>query len=290
MEKNARGWIVVSRKLTESWAWQDAARLRRWLALLFAVNFADQKEEVYGETIVVHQGCSLMTDRQLGNLWECPIGSAGRYLAEFKAHDMVVINVTKCKKKNIRIITVKNYNKYQQKSNNLKPQYEVSRKLSQDVSRKLSRNVSSDTYNDNQNVIQETQQNVSRKPSCSYELKVDGKVSSLKQYNNNKQENQLTADKSKASRQADFISWFNGKVQNARIPKIRLFTEAREKAVAQVWRQVGADSVSEVVSRAAISPFLNGEGKKRFVATFDWIFKPENFLKILEGNFDARKY
>jgi hypothetical protein len=26
------------------------------------------------------------------------------------------------------------------------------------------------------------------------------------------------------------------------------------------------------------------------VATFDWIFKPENFLKILEGNFDARKY
>ena len=131
---------------------------------------------------------------------------------------------------------------------------------------------------------------MSRKPSCSYELKVDGKVSSLKQYINNKQENQLTADKSKASRQADFISWFNGKVQNARIPKIRLFTEAREKAVAQVWTQFGADSVNEVVSRAAVSPFLNGEGKKHFVATFDWIFKPENFLKILEGNFDARKY
>jgi hypothetical protein len=131
---------------------------------------------------------------------------------------------------------------------------------------------------------------VSRKPSCSYELKVDGKVSSLKQYINNKQENQLTADKSKASRQADFISWFNGKMQNAKIPKIRLFTEAREKALAQIWTQFGADSVNEVVSRAAISPFLNGEGKKRFVATFDWIFKPENFLKILEGNFDARKY
>ena len=131
---------------------------------------------------------------------------------------------------------------------------------------------------------------MSRKPSCSYELKVDGKVSSLKQYINNKQENQLTADKSKASRQADFISWFNGKVQNARIPKIRLFTEAREKVVAQVWTQFGADRVNEVVNRAAISPFLNGEGKKRFVATFDWIFKPENFLKILEGNFDARKY
>jgi hypothetical protein len=139
-------------------------------------------------------------------------------------------------------------------------------------------------------VEEETQQNTERKLERSYKPKVGTFTEPLKQYNNNKQENQLTADKSKASRQADFISWFNGKVQNARIPKIRLFTENREKAVAQVWTQFGADSVNEVVSRAAVSPFLNGEGKKRFVATFDWIFKPENFLKILEGNFDARKY
>ena len=290
MEKNARGWIVVSRKITESWAWQDAARLRRWLALLFAVNFADQKVEIHGETIVVHQGCSLMTDRQLCNLWECPIGSAHHFLYEFIEQDMVTVSVIKCKKKKIRIIMVKNYNKYQQKSNNLKPQYDDSRKLSQNCSRKLSRNVSCGNTDENQNIKQETQQNCSRKLSCSYELKVDENVSSLKQYNNNKQENQLTADKSKASRQADFISWFNGKMQNARIPKIRLFTENREKAVAQVWTQFGADSVNEVVSRAAVSPFLNGEGKKRFVATFDWIFRPDNFLKILEGNYDPRKF
>ena len=280
----------MSRKITESWAWQDAARLRRWLALLFAVNFADQKVEIHGETIVVHQGCSLMTDRQLGNLWECPIGSAHHFLYEFIEQDMVTVSVIKCKKKKIRIIMVKNYNKYQQKSNNLKPQYDDSRKLSQNCSRKLSRNVSCGNTDENQNIKQETQQNCSRKLSCSYELKVDENVSSLKQYNNNKQENQLTADKSKASRQADFISWFNGKMQNARIPKIRLFTENREKAVAQVWTQFGADSVNEVVSRAAVSPFLNGEGKKRFVATFDWIFRPDNFLKILEGNYDPRKF
>jgi hypothetical protein len=74
MEKNARGWIVVSRKLTESWAWQDAARLRRWLALLFAVNFADQKVEVNGETIMVHPGCTLMTLSQLCDIWNCPNG------------------------------------------------------------------------------------------------------------------------------------------------------------------------------------------------------------------------
>ena len=290
MEKNARGWIVVSRKLTESWAWQDAARLRRWLALLFAVNFADQKVEIHGETIIVHQGCSLMTDRQLGNLWECPRSTAQRFLAEFIAQDMVVICVTKCKNINVRIIMVKNYNKYQQKSNNLKPHKGVGTKLGTDCGTKLGTNVGTHNTDENQSAKQKTLQNAGTKLGTSYGLKDGENVGTLKQYINNKQENQLTADESKASRQADFISWFNGKMQNARIPKIRLFTEAREKAVAQVWTQFGADSVNEVVSRAAVSPFLNGEGKKHFVATFDWIFKPENFLKILEGNYDARKY
>jgi hypothetical protein len=290
MEKNARGWIVVSRKLTESWAWQDAARLRRWLALLFAVNFADQKVEVNGETIMVHPGSTLMTLSQLCDIWDCPMSTARFYLKEFINQNMVTMNVIKCKKKNIRIITVKNYNKYQQKCNNLKPQRNVASKLAQNTTRKLAQNIANDNVYDNQYTNEETQSNVARKLASNYKLKVDGNLATLKQYNNNKQENQLTADKSKASRQADFISWFNGKVQNARIPKIRLFTENREKAVAQVWTQFGADSVNEVICRAAVSPFLNGEGKKHFVATFDWIFKPENFLKILEGNFDARKY
>jgi hypothetical protein len=290
MEKNARGWIVVSRKLTESWAWQDAARLRHWLALLFAVNFADQKVEVNGETIIVHPGSTLMTLSQLCDIWDCPMSTARFYLKEFINQNMVTMNVIKCKKKNIRIITVKNYNKYQQKCNNLKPQRNVASKLAQNTTRKLAQNIANDNVYDNQYTNEETQSNVARKLASNYKLKVDGNLATLKQYNNNKQENQLTADKSKASRQADFISWFNGKVQNARIPKIRLFTENREKAVAQVWTQFGADSVNEVVNRAAVSPFLNGEGKKHFVATFDWIFKPENFLKILEGNFDARKY
>ena len=63
---------------------------------------------------------------------------------------MAVITVTKCKKSDFGIITLKNCKKYQRKSNNLKPRHEVSRKLSQDVSRKPSRNVSSANYNDNQ--------------------------------------------------------------------------------------------------------------------------------------------
>ena len=74
-------------------------------------------------------------------------------------------------------------------------------------------------------------------------------------------------------------------MQNAKIPKIRLF-KSEGKLLAQIWTQFGADSVNEVVSRAAaLSPFLNGEGKKTFRGDYlTGYSKPENFLKILEGN------
>jgi hypothetical protein len=133
---------------------------------------------------------------------------------------------------------VKNYNKYQQKSNNLKSKGATERKPERGTERKLERFTEQGKSCNNQSVEEETQQNTERKLERSYKPKVGTFTEPLKQYNNNKQENQLTADESKASRQADFISWFNGKVQNAKIPKIRLFTENREKS-----RGAGLDAV-----------------------------------------------
>lgn len=38
--------------------------------------------------------------------------------------------------------------------------------------------------------------------------------------------------------------------------------------------------------RVKASPFLMGEGSRRWRVTFDWILSEANFLKVLEGNFD----
>jgi predicted phage replisome organizer len=45
------------------------------------------------------------------------------------------------------------------------------------------------------------------------------------------------------------------------------------------------DSVFRMIDQAAKSPFLRGENKQEFVASFDWCFKPKNFVKVLEGNY-----
>ena len=72
----------------------------------------------------------------------------------------------------------------------------------------------------------------------------------------------------------------------ARIPRVKAVTDRRLTAVMARAREYGDEAVYEVITRAARSPFLNGGGNKVFVADFDWIFRPNNFPKVLEGNYD----
>ena len=45
------------------------------------------------------------------------------------------------------------------------------------------------------------------------------------------------------------------------------------------------ESIQTVIQKTRDSPFLQGDNKENWTASFDWIFKPANFLKILENNF-----
>ena len=51
-------------------------------------------------------------------------------------------------------------------------------------------------------------------------------------------------------------------------------------------REYGIDMVYEVITKAAASSFLNGGGNRGFVADFEWLMRPNNFPKVLEGNYD----
>ena len=52
-------------------------------------------------------------------------------------------------------------------------------------------------------------------------------------------------------------------------------------------REYGIEKVLEAIGRIRGSTFLQGE--KGWVITFDWFIKPNNFPKVLEGNYDERK-
>jgi len=85
-----------------------------------------------------------------------------------------------------------------------------------------------------------------------------------------------------------FMDFFNRTMQehNAVIATITDMTKKRREAVGARSRKYGKESLEKVVVLAATSAFLNGENDKSWVADFNWLFKPNNFVKVLEGNYN----
>lgn len=85
-----------------------------------------------------------------------------------------------------------------------------------------------------------------------------------------------------------FMEFFNGAMEGRQIPTITQLQQSRRGQLNARMREHGKEALRTVVLKAADSTFLNGGGEKSFIASFDWIFRPSNFTKILEGNFDNK--
>lgn len=62
----------------------------------------------------------------------------------------------------------------------------------------------------------------------------------------------------------------------------------RYKMVKARLSQYGIDAVLEAINLVSQSPFLLGR-KTEFVITFDWFIRPNNFIKVYEGNYSDRQ-
>lgn len=89
-----------------------------------------------------------------------------------------------------------------------------------------------------------------------------------------------------------FARFFNNTMDEhgAQIPRIRSIARDSKRATMLFarLREYSKEDLAEAVRKAAKSDFLNGGGDKAFVASFDWIFAPKMFPRVLEGNYDNR--
>lgn len=53
-------------------------------------------------------------------------------------------------------------------------------------------------------------------------------------------------------------------------------------------KQYGADNVLKAIEQIRHSSFLQGQGKNGWTVTFDWFLKPNNFIKVFEGQYVDR--
>ena len=121
--------------------------------------------------------------------------------------------------------------------------------------------------------------NENKEPNGSYDILYNKKKSS-------KEDSQKETDVSFSP--ADLVVFFNSWMdeENAMIPRIKSLSEQRKKCVGARIREYGKPALSTVIRKAAASDFLNGKNGRDFIATFDWLMKPTNFPKVLEGNYD----
>lgn len=60
----------------------------------------------------------------------------------------------------------------------------------------------------------------------------------------------------------------------------------RERLLNARIRQYGTDDILNAIENVKHSKFLQGINKNGWQITFDWFIKPNNFIKVLEGNYN----
>lgn len=71
------------------------------------------------------------------------------------------------------------------------------------------------------------------------------------------------------------------------VPKVQrlMSTSTRYKMMAARIRDYGVDDVLRAIENVRRSPFLLGNNRNGWQITFDWFVKPNNFPKVLDGNY-----
>jgi hypothetical protein len=86
----------------------------------------------------------------------------------------------------------------------------------------------------------------------------------------------------------DALVFWNENAAAAGWPQARSFSGQREKHLRNRLREHGLDGFKAGVIRARASPYLAGPDPPSWF-TFPWIIKAENFLKVIEGNYDRNR-
>ncbi|MBP2281954.1 hypothetical protein H4V97_000272 [Flavobacterium sp. CG_23.5] len=79
------------------------------------------------------------------------------------------------------------------------------------------------------------------------------------------------------------VSFFND--NRGILPEVKKLSDARKKRIQVLEKQYGKECIQIAIEKVRDSNFLQGNNKDNWTATFDWIFNPTNFIKIIEDNY-----
>lgn len=275
------GWIKISRNITSHWLWQDAARLKWWLDLLFMAAWEDKEIMHDTHKFTLHRGQMITSVAFLAKRWDISNPTCLKFLQLLTESGMIKREKLH---RQTSVLTICNYEMFQNQE--VKKEAKTLDSIIGGNSDETLDSIVDSISNCKPNNCTPTQE----QPLYSI---VDSTVDSTLYRNIRNKE--YKEDSSIESNQDltridtnDFLNFFNAEMDKAKaiIPRLSTMTPQRERFLAARVREAGKEGLAEVVRKAAASNFLNGRNDRGWTADFAWMMRPNNFAKILEGNYD----
>ena len=246
-----KGWIKVHRSITECFIWTDKPfdKARAWIDLLLLVCHKDKKILIDGKPFTVSRGSYLISRGKLAERWGWSLKKLDNYLRVLEREEMVTTFSTK---KGI-VITIVNYDKFQVQGTT----EDTVEDTTQDTVEDIPEEIAEDTAEDRQK-------------------------KELKNVKNDKNNNI-------SSSVSQIVTEWNTLTQYGIKPVSRLSagTKRYDSLTARI-KQYGLNDVIKAIDNIRHSDFLQGKvnGNRQWVITFDWFVLPNNFPKVLEGQYN----
>ena len=74
------------------------------------------------------------------------------------------------------------------------------------------------------------------------------------------------------------------------VPRVTRITDRRKTMLASRLKEYPNTDFEQLFTRIAKSDFLNGGGPSGWVMDFDWLIRPNNYPKVIEGNYDNGRH
>lgn len=281
-------WIKIDTDIVDHWIWQDAEKLKWWLDILIMASWKDRKQLVGKQLVSLHRGQFVASLSYLCKRWNRSRTMVENFLKILQEGGMI----SRVCENNVSIIEVTNYEHYQDKKEANEKAYLEEHQTDCESARYDTEQVTPKAYLDayldaNEKAYLEAY------PRATKEESIDNNI-----YNNINNIKELSLHSSSSSvcqptQNSDpidykkFIEFFNNEIDNNRsvIPKAKAISERRKRALSARIREHGKNSLADVVRQATTSDFLNGKNERGWVADIDWMLRPNNYVKILEGNY-----
>ncbi len=280
-------WIKIDRKISQHWIWEDAIKLKWWLDLLISAAWEDKTVLVGSQLVDLKRGQLVASLSFLCKRWGRSRSMVEPFLRLLVRDGMITKDVSN----NVSIITISNYNQYQDGAY-----------LGSSVNHTDSVTYENDgAYHDAHLGAHLCAHLPSDLCATNKEYKEDKNIRNSFIPNgmcptgpSDTAEKSEVKDILKDKHYQQIVDFWNRTIRETQstIPEVKAVSEERKKKMRIRWKefsQVGdpVEVVRVLFHKVATSKFCQGDNAKGWSASFDWIFgNPKNWVKVYEGNYD----